>query len=397
MAKSVFFRREDGRVIRRVYNSLAELNEKLRAVVRGTTLGDYSQGELAERIANKERALREIEQAPNEPGAKTARLGSKLNYRAGKLLTGLLPGVVADTFAAELDSLKRVLEMDDASLERKYDEELGLVNRYWKSSQDTLRSEWEAQEASVRLEVAAEGMIAYNVQAKILYDLQNASSDEMRKEIAQQRAAFAAIADLQAKVAALDTVRAENAQLKAQIAARNQEARATNTVTNIKANPDALVPTTPKALANKEENSGWLKDFSIAAGSFALSVAAKPALKRAVGTLATSATKRYLTVGLDAERKFEYTQRLEELKAEAAGGIAKEEETNAQRQAKAQELIARLDLIKAWISADNYKKIYSRCRSWGLGTNRSGDTYSSLLRFVVSAENIAAKEKLGKD
>jgi hypothetical protein len=397
MAESVYYRRADGKVIRRVYNSLAELNEKLQSVVRGTSRSDFSQLELEERIAAKEKELHALPMAPNEPGAHSSRAGSKLNYRVGKLLTGMLPGFLADAFQSELDSLKRVLELDAASLDVKFDRELALVNHYWKVSQDALRTEWEAQEASVRLEQDAEGALAYNVQAKILFDLQNASTDELKAEIAQQRRAFAAIADLQAKVAALEAVKSENASLRAQIAARNEQARSVNTVTNIKANPDALVPTTVAQVKNKEENSGWLKEYGTAVAAFGLSVAAKPAMKRAVGTLATSATKRYLTVGLDAERKAEYMRRLEELKAESASGQAKIEENVAQRQAKAQELIARMDAVKSWISADNYAKICSRCRSWGLGTNRSGDTYSSLLRFVVSAEAVAAKNKLAKD
>jgi hypothetical protein len=400
---SVFYRsaRTDGGVgygpvVRRVYRDISELEAMLQAVVRSTSRSDYSAAELQEMIAEKRRILAD-KQDPSGDGNTANKLDAAITRakyylvrwqgKAADVLTMGLASAYADWSSAYAD------DKENAELEYKIER----VRSAWQAIQDDLRNEWLAQKKTERLTKLFADGAPINVELQANAMLQQMTAEEKRAEarwmkdqLAQALALAQSAAAGNALVAAeLDRMKAENEALRAQIAQRRETAASTNTVTNLKADINNFTPATPEQAAHHAANKGEASALQ-ETGKWLMKNAANPSVKKAAGAVTTALVAAYVTPKLYAQKKYATAQELDRLKAQDDDYVAKGEATAAERQRKGQELVDRLTAIRGLVKRANWDTVFGRVESWGLMTNRHGDTYSDLDGLVTTLEKVAA-------
>lgn len=398
MAETIFYRRKDGKVVRRVYRTLAELEEIQRNVVLGISRLDYSAQEIAERIQRKQELLDSLREnaTPDMPIGKPwvskknklRRVMSALEAIPLSADNALLGGQVQALFA-------RWGMGGEASTEAHLDADLEHAAGLLKQWQAELRKEWTAQNTLERLTQKYAAGVPVNLEMQEAADLQRLGVEEFqrRKEadlnefgdlINQQPTADAKVATAEALIA---QQKQEIAELRHKLAVINQNSAMTNTPAALIANGfQTYTPRTPEEAANVQTNAGFWNEL-VDGAKKVVSVANETGLSEWAGKRVTKLGDKalgqigkaggdYVAAEMKAEAKFNYQQRLAKLEADVQKVVQDDQLSKQERLSKAQALKDVLLTLEGQVNKKQWQQAYGWLHAWALDTGRN--TYSEI-------------------
>jgi hypothetical protein len=256
-----------------------------------------------------------------------------------------------------------------------------------------LREEWLAQKNTARLFELVTGEVRKNINLQAEMALQDADRAAVAPAvvaiadtIATAPSAGAANAALEARLAQLE---ASNEQLRQNLEQRDAEAAVKNTVTTVKtASIDLLVPTTKEEKENHESSRGWVGPLTAAVAAFAIKQGANPAAKAMAKKLANDLYQGAIGFKFKADNRAKYEARWAEIQAKDGQATTAADGTARERQQQGAALKARLEALEnhPHMLRSYWTKAFGRVESWGLGTNKSGDTLGGLTKMVGALE-----------
>ncbi len=425
---SVFYRTKDGKVVRRVYRSVADLDAMLQNVVKGTATTHYTDRELEEMIQKKKDAqlsealsreeaeARALELAENAPGGGSGlRQSTKAMQTARRIrdecakysggLAGFLPwvgpvvrGVMAT--AGSVLTTNLAADIEQASL-TKAQADLATLRGAYLDYQATLREEWLAQKETKRLWSVCNGQVIRNTDSKTAKEYAELNGIELPDKaavVAQIQASMPADTEGAARQneylqEQIDRLAQENENLREEMAELRARADAANTVTNAKENGlDVLVPVTEEEKEQKADHS-TAKVLIASVGTFLATQGLKPQIRQAALALSRDLYNDVVGWKWHASTKLKRQREYERLLAMHDEVKAEEQDTAAKRQKLGQELMDRLEAIRGKVLAAPWNAIHKKVNSWGLMTDKGGETFSTLKRAVEALEGAANNPK----
>ncbi len=421
---SVFYKQSDGKVVRRVYRSIADLDAMLQNVVKGTATNHYTDRELEEMIQRKQdekladatskaaAEARALELAQNSPrggsdlrqSTKAMQTARKIRDECAKYSGGLLlfvPGIgnLARMIAANVTGYltsNAGADIDQASL-TKAQADLALLRGNYLDYQAALREEWLAQKETKRLWSVCNGQVIRNTDSNTAREYAELNGIELPDKaavVAQIQSGMPAATEGAARQneylqEQIDQLAQENQNMREEMAELRARADAANTVSNVKENGlEVMVAVTDDEKAQKSDH-GSAQALLAAIAAFMVSAAVKPTIKKMAGQIARDIYSDVVGWKWKASTKDKYQREFARLQALQAEAVQEESQNAQERQRIGQALMDRMEAIRGRVLAAPWNAIFKKINSWGLMTDRGGETFSSLSRAVAALEGAA--------